>query len=78
MNEPATCRSCSAPIRWEKTENGRNMPLDAEPSPAGNIYLRKGLALCVSAKNVPPPDAPLYLSHFARCPQAKKHRRGRQ
>src|SRR5688500_6303806 len=27
MNEPTTCRSCGAPIYWEKTKNGKPMPI---------------------------------------------------
>lgn len=36
----ATCRSCGAEILWAVTENGKRMPVDAEPVPAGTILLR--------------------------------------
>lgn len=87
MNElPArargTCRSCGAPILWAKGDSnaGKANPIDPEPVENGNIaltfpqhayeelrarYLRKG--------DVRTP--PLYVSHFATCPNAKGHRR---
>lgn len=36
----SACSSCSAPIVWTTTENGKRMPVDAEPVPAGTILLR--------------------------------------
>lgn len=36
-----TCRHCGARIRWVVTaKRGKPMPLDAEPSPEGNVVLR--------------------------------------
>jgi hypothetical protein len=34
-----TCRWCGQPIKWVVTERGRNMCLDPEPNPAGNVVL---------------------------------------
>lgn len=80
------CRSCAAPIRWAKTLNGKAIPLNAEPDPAGNIAL----------KDTGDPNAPLarvlagadlfdartagtelWLSHYATCPDGQKWRRPR-
>jgi hypothetical protein len=72
------CRSCGAPIRWTRTEKGRRMPIDPEPVPEGNIVLRELDEATPLALSVPPaafPDEPRYLSHFATCPDAAKHRR---
>jgi hypothetical protein len=75
----STCSSCGAAILWTQTSTGRAMPVDAEPSEKGNIYLQREpgppiIAIYVSNK-VPHDFKPLYLSHFATCPDAKKHRR---
>ncbi len=35
------CRSCGELIRWEKTRDGRNVPLDPEPSSAGDVVLER-------------------------------------
>ena len=75
----ARCRSCSAPIRWARTEHGKRIPLDAEPyagdDPRGLFVLREGgeLALAVPAGALE--DEPRYRSHFATCPNAEEHRR---
>lgn len=50
----STCRSCSAPIFWIETKNGRRMPLDHSPIQAVNA---EGEVIRV------------HLSHFATCPQ---------
>ncbi|GAC1521682.1 MAG: hypothetical protein NVS3B1_06210 [Marmoricola sp.] len=38
MSEP--CKSCGAPLLWAITEKGRQMPLDPEPHPDGNLLVR--------------------------------------
>ncbi len=78
----ARCRSCAATIRYVKTPAGRTMPLDVEPAPDGNVRvafvggLEVGLVLAdpaeLAAARI---DGPLYLSHFATCPDAGRWRR---
>jgi hypothetical protein len=76
------CRSCGAPIIWLTIRPGsRRMPVDAEPSPSGNIIadLDQAMGVVVSAEplrqmKVDTPDEPFYLSHFATCPQADRWR----
>lgn len=84
----APCRSCKAPMLWVTLPSGKRNPLDAEPSPDGNILLlelqdRGGrpwrLAtvvqnddLLAEAREL---GVPLYRSHFATCPDAEEHRR---
>lgn len=78
----ATCRSCGAAVRWELTPAGKRMPLDPEPSPQGNVAIYGGPAMVavaltadqLAAHNVAI-DGPLYLSHFATCPNADQHRK---
>ncbi len=78
--ETSPCKSCGAPILWTVTAAGRRMPVDAEPSDIGNIEVSGGLVLhattiaghdLVRARAV---GFPLYLSHFATCPNASTHR----
>ena len=60
------CRSCDAPIIWALTERGRRIPLDAVPTTG---------AILVPGT---PPTAkfgPVYVSHFATCPNADQHRK---
>lgn len=35
-----TCRSCGAQVLWTVTHKGKRMPVDAEPTPDGNLRLR--------------------------------------
>lgn len=58
------------------------MPVNSQPDPAGNIVLFRrpgeGIVCRVLRKGeAPPPGAKLRISHFATCPAASKHRRGR-
>src|SRR5215831_1401482 len=43
MNE--RCKSCAAPIYWAVTQKGRNIPIDKQPVPDGNIRLEPRHAL---------------------------------
>jgi hypothetical protein len=66
----ARCTSCQAEILWTVTEAGKRMPVDA--TPAGKVT--------VLVKNPDGSDTPVsksrdhYVSHFATCPSAAKHR----
>ena len=68
----ASCRSCGAEIRWERTAAGKAIPLDFEPVLDGNLAFRND-GLVVSAAGCPP--GPRYVAHFATCPHADAHRR---
>jgi hypothetical protein len=69
-----TCRSCGAPIEWRRTVNGKAMPIDAVPTPSGNLVIdgHKVRAATEDEKVVP---HLLYTSHFATCPDARQHRK---
>lgn len=72
------CRSCGAPIRWARTAAGKHIPLDATPTPDGNVLLTEdGVATVVGGLHVWPPDALRWTAHFATCPNADEHRTGR-
>ena len=75
------CRTCQSPIIWTTTTNGRDMPVDAEPAPGGNIALtfdevRQPQARIVAA-HLAFGRTDLRLSHFVKCPQAPKWRQRR-
>lgn len=61
------CKGCGAEIYWVKTDNGKNMPIDAQPEKRIVIQEFMGKR---SGKFVD-----TYISHFATCPQAKRFKR---
>ena len=94
QHAPKACSSCGAPVLWAqilddhgqrvKRDDGRmrSMPVDAEPSPAGNVVLfeRPGEGIvCRVLRRGEQPRAgeKLRTSHFATCPNAPQHRRSR-
>lgn len=70
------CGSCGAAIIWAETRAGKPMPVDANRGDVGNVELTT--LICYPPKwraTVYPVDCPgLYVSHFATCPNADKHR----
>lgn len=78
------CRSCDARIRWEHTVTGKLIPLDAEARPDGNIRVGLVGGLEVAILLADPAEraaaqvaGPVYVSHFATCPNASSHRKPR-
>lgn len=66
----SACRSCGAEIEWaESLKTGKNIPLDAKPTPDGNLVCIVGKVRGYTAD-----DARLgrarRTSHFATCGQA--------
>lgn len=73
-----TCRSCGATILWATTTNGKAMPIDAEPSPDGNVELTEwapGRYRCTVHPQTPFDAPPLHMPHHATCPHADEWRR---
>lgn len=78
------CRSCGARVCWVVTERGKKMPLNYVPverteSGRGLFAIRlldSGdlEAIAVTAAWLDEED-PVFTSHFATCPNAKRHRR---
>ena len=68
------CRSCNAPIIWARTASNKLMPLDAEPTVLGNCVLENGVVTVLGLGDAVPQNAPIYRSHFATCPTARKNR----
>lgn len=83
----ARCRTCLAPIDWARTAKGFRIPLDPadSPGPEPNLIVLgyddvdgAPLVRGVTAEDAElHPGATLRRSHFATCPDAKKHRRRR-
>lgn len=72
------CRSCGAEMMWARAENsGKRIPLDAEPTPTGNVILcgYGEDVVCRYLKKDEPHDGNRYTSHFASCPQAQQWRK---
>lgn len=88
MQKTSTCKTCGAKIVWIKTTRGKSMPCNAEQVQYQEN--RRGSALIVTKDGdvvrgniiddnqtslVPVVDGVGYVSHFATCPNAAKHRR---
>lgn len=78
------CRSCHQPIEWViVAKSGKRMPIDPDPVEGGNIAKlpddddETGAARVeyVAPGGMLVDDRPVYVSHFATCPQADQHRR---
>ncbi len=79
MADSGKCRSCNVAVLWVILASGRRMPLDATPCPGkGNVRLLPGGAEVLSGDaltEASDAQEELYLSHFATCPNANKHRK---
>lgn len=65
------CSSCGAEIEWRITKNGRSIPINTQQeSIIGNIVLVEN-----DKCDVVSPGKGTHITHFATCPNAKKHRR---
>lgn len=79
----AQCRSCPASVTWVISPAGARLPIDARPL---TVYTIDEQHLVLQAiEHIPPPThegardpAPLFLSHFASCPNAGLHSKGKK
>lgn len=74
------CHSCQARIRWAiLMPSERHMPLDADPAATGTIAFQsdneRARVLTKAEIAEAAGKVPLFISHFATCPQATKYRR---
>ncbi len=79
----AHCESCQAAVVWAVTTKGKRIPVDPTPAAAGNIRLTTDtppvaevVGSAIDLLN-PDDDGTRYTSHFATCPHAGVHRKGR-
>lgn len=80
----ATCRSCGRPILWcTSVATGRAMPVDADPTPDGNVEVTEhpdpAASMLRAVVHAQPPlgSPPLRMAHHATCPQADEWRKRR-
>lgn len=76
------CKACGAPIFWALTRAGKRMPVDAEETADGNVWLaqtERGLSAFFPAEGVDMgPGATRHKSHFATCSSASRFRKARK
>lgn len=84
MQPDGKCRSCGAAIRWAVSANtGGRIPLDPQPVEGGNLGVVEWAEHPRPQRDTPvvavDPVAALtgyrYVTHFATCPNADRHRR---
>jgi hypothetical protein len=61
------CDGCDAKILWAKTAEGKEIPLHPRPP---TYRVRLGALGPIAEKTTE--DEPVYVSHFATCPNASK------
>lgn len=80
MKPPSECKKCGAEILWAETKRGKRMPVDAEPTPGGNVELHEFrgelLAHVHNARSIAAARqrAELHTSHFQTCTHAETFR----
>lgn len=78
MAEHLTCKTCGQAYEFVETVSGKMMPINIEPTAAGNIIVVDGKA-DVLKKGDPRwesvPAEQRRLSHFASCPYARDYRK---
>lgn len=83
MSDYGKCRSCGKRIRWIKMRSGKSMPVDdiiinyrLDPQGKERIVTPGGdVVACVTDVNSDEASGFGYISHFATCPNANRHRR---
>lgn len=76
----STCTSCKERIIFATTAGGAEMPVNPDPSDAGNVVIRQDESGAYKARISAPgmslePGETRHKPHFATCPHAKKHRK---
>ncbi len=84
MENFAQCRSCGKRIMFIRMKSGKNMPVDPtfvnyknNPRGKDRIVLPSGDVIACDANNIDVSEADGYgyISHFATCPNAGRHRK---
>ena len=82
-NNLGKCKSCGQRIRFVRMRSGKSMPVNEqlvnyklEDKGKDKIVTPKGdVVSCISGVDVSEADGYGYISHFATCPNAQKHRK---
>ena len=74
------CRTCGAAIFFVWTPGNKLLPVDADPVADGNVVVEGdgGEVLGPLTLAALPVGTLRYRSHFATCPYADEHRRGKE
>lgn len=76
---PYECRKCGKECVWLKHKDTKKpAPIEAEPSPNGNIFIQGKLYRMATADEIEKAKRigkPLYINHFATCEFAKSFRK---
>lgn len=81
MQASSHCRTCKAPVRWVRTMQGKNMPLDPDPVADGNVWIDHWEAgtpvvgVGLTRDDVPRSEPCAYVSHFVTCVNADEWRK---
>lgn len=76
----SACRSCGAAVRWVKTQRGAAMPLDFDPTAAGNVRIDVGVGVVLAGDDLAAArsaGAELHMPHHATCPQGSDWRKSK-
>lgn len=74
-NQRARCNRCGAEIRWAKTINGKNVPLNPVPTVDGRWKIDMGKARCLTGVEWERSQVQgdrLFMAHFETCTASRK------
>ena len=63
----ATCRWCGRPMRWLKSTRDRNLCVDPDPDPAGNVAVIDGRARVLKGDALAEWKGQRWMPHAATC-----------
>lgn len=67
----STCKSCGAPLRWVKTQKGKNMPIDDNPRSEGRFVIQPDTdpprVKFLTEEKAAAYEGDKYTSHFQTC-----------
>lgn len=78
LHNTAVCSgpTCAAIIRWAVTREGRRMPLNLDPDPAGNVVIETNATGEVRARVLTGHELPAlgeaWMPHWKTCPDSKE------
>lgn len=76
LHNTATCTgpTCGATIRWAVTREGRRLPLNPDPDPAGNVVIETNATGEIRARILTGPELPAqgeaWMPHWKTCPDS--------
>ena len=68
----AFCKGCGAVIEWHKTSDGKNIPVNPDPTPRGNLVFDERARMVYMRPGSKPK---MWASHFSTCPEAESFRK---